>query len=164
MRLALQVAQEALQFGEVPVGAIIVVGNDIVAKARNEKETRCDATAHAELLALQAAVEKRMDWRLEQATMYCTLEPCAMCAGAMVNARLGQLVFGAFDLKAGAAGSVMDVVRFPALNHQVKVKAGVLEEECACLLKEFFTTLRGDTSGRDGRVGRRRSTRNRVGG
>lgn len=159
MRLALQLAREAMQAGEIPIGAVIVAGNNIIAQARNEKESCNDATAHAELLALQQAAFSQKNWRLSEATLYCTLEPCAMCAGAMVNARLGRLVYGARDSKAGAAGSILDVVRFPGLNHQVQVKAGVLEEDCARLLSEFFADLR-----RDGRVGRRRSTRNRVGG
>jgi tRNA(adenine34) deaminase len=159
MRLALELAQEAYQAGEIPVGAVVVADDRIVAQARNQKESRNDATAHAELIALKQAAQSLQRWRLSDATLYCTLEPCAMCAGAMVNARLGRLVYGARDSKAGAAGSILDVVRFPGLNHQVQVYAGVLEAECSRLLSEFFADLR-----RDGRVGRRRSTRNRVGG
>ena len=159
MRVALELAEEAYKVGEIPVGAVIVADDTIIARARNEKELRNDATAHAELTALQQAAQSLGRWRLSDATLYCTLEPCAMCAGAMVNARLGRLVYGAGDSKAGAAGSILDVVRFPGLNHQIQVYAGVLEADCARLLSEFFADLR-----RDGRVGRRRSTRNRVGG
>ncbi len=159
MRLALELAREAYEDGEIPIGAVVVVDDSIIAQTRNEKELRQDATSHAELLALQQAARSLQRWRLTDATLYCTLEPCAMCAGAMVNARLGRLVYGARDSKAGAAGSILDVVRFPGLNHHIQVFAGVLEADCARLLSEFFADLR-----RDGRAGRRRSTRNRVGG
>ncbi len=159
MRLALHLAEKASWQGEVPIGALIVQDDDIIAWAHNEKEINQDATSHAELLALQRAAHYLGRWRLTDATLYTTLEPCAMCAGAMINARLGRLVFGARDPKAGAAGSVLDVVRYQSLNHQVETCAGILKEECADLLSSFFSDLR-----RDGRVGRRRSTRNRVGG
>ena len=159
MRAALKLAYQAGQKGEIPVGAVVVVEDTIIARACNEKELRQDATAHAELLALQQAAEYIGGWRLSHATLYTTLEPCPMCAGAMVNARLGSLVYAVRDLKAGAAGTLLDIVRTPGLNHQVQVKEGVLQEEASQLLKEFFDNLR-----RDGRAGRRRSTRNRVGG
>jgi tRNA(adenine34) deaminase len=142
MKIALSLAQEARKNGEIPVGAIIVVNGEIVAKACNEKEMRGDATAHAEILALQRAAKQVGHWRLSDATMYVTLEPCSMCAGAMVQARLGNLVFGAYDLKAGAAGSVVDLLDHPAFNHRVIVKSGVLAEECGQILKEFFDTKR----------------------
>jgi tRNA(adenine34) deaminase len=159
MRLALALAQKACVAGEIPIGAVMVQDDEIISWASNEKEFREDATAHAEMLAMQRAARYLGRWRLSDITMYCTLEPCAMCAGAMVNARLGRLVFGARDPKAGAAGSIFDLVRFPGLNHQVEITTGVLERECADTLSSFFADLR-----RDGRVGRRRSTRNRVGG
>ncbi len=144
MQAALSLAREAGEQGEVPVGAIIVRDHEIIAQARNEKELRGDATAHAEILALQRAAEQLGRWRLSDATMYVTLEPCSMCAGAMIQARLGRLVFGAYDPKAGAAGSVLDILDHPGLNHQVKVKSGVLAEECSQVLKEFFNSIRKD--------------------
>lgn len=159
MRLALYLAKKAAQEGEIPVGALIVQDDDIIAWAHNEKELNQDATKHAELLALQRAAHYLGRWRLTDVTLYTTLEPCAMCAGAMVNTRLGRLVFGARDPKAGAAGSILDVVRYPSLNHQVEITEGILKEDSADILTAFFADLR-----RDGRVGRRRSTRNRVGG
>ena len=159
MRLALALAYQAGLKGEIPIGAVAVHQDEVISWAANEKEQRADATAHAEILALQRAAQVLGRWRLSDVTLYCTLEPCIMCAGAMVNARLGKLVYGARDLKAGAAGSIIDLVRYPGLNHQVAITEGVLRQECAELLSSFFTDLR-----RDGRVGRRRSTRNRVGG
>ena len=142
MKIALGLAQEAGENGEIPVGAIVVVNGEIVAKACNEKEIRGDATAHAEILALQRAAKKLDRWRLSDATMYVTLEPCSMCAGAMVQARLGNLVFGAYDPRTGAAGSVVDLLDHPAFNHRVIVKSGVLADECGQILKEFFDTKR----------------------
>jgi tRNA(adenine34) deaminase len=159
MRLALALAYQAGLKGEIPIGAVAVHQDEVISWAANEKEQRADATAHAEILALQRAAQVLGRWRLSDVTLYCTLEPCIMCAGAMVNARLGKLVYGDRDLKAGAAGSIIDLVRYPGLNHQVAITEGVLRQECAELLSSFFTDLR-----RDGRVGRRRSTRNRVGG
>lgn len=159
MRIALALAQKAAFDNEIPIGAVVVQNDEIISWASNEKEKRNDATAHAEMLALSRAALYLDRWRLSDCTLYCTLEPCAMCAGAMVNVRLGRLVYGAKDPKAGAAGSILDIVRFPGFNHQVEIEAGVLEEECAQVLSTFFKDLR-----RDGRVGRRRSTRNRVGG
>ncbi|MDD4402826.1 MAG: tRNA adenosine(34) deaminase TadA [Desulfitobacteriaceae bacterium] len=142
MKIALSLAQEAGEHGEIPVGAIVVVNGEIVAQGHNEKEMRGDATAHAEILALQRAAKKVGHWRLSDATMYVTLEPCSMCAGAMVQARLGNLVFGAYDPRAGAAGSVVDLLDHPAFNHRVIVKSGVLADECGQILKEFFDTRR----------------------
>ena len=159
MRLALQLAQEAYAEGEIPIGAVVVYEDEVIASARNEKEQRQDATAHAEILAMQRAAQHLNRWRLDGVTLYCTLEPCPMCAGAMINTRLKKLVYGCRDDKAGSAGSVIDLVRYPGLNHQVQVIEGVLREECAKLLTSFFADIR-----RDGRAGRRRSTRNRVGG
>ncbi len=142
MKIALSLAKEAGENGEIPVGAIVVVKGEIVAQGRNEKEMRGDATAHAEILVLQRAAKKVGHWRLSDATMYVTLEPCSMCAGAMVQARLGNLVFGAYDPRAGAAGSVVDLLDHPAFNHRVIVKSGVLAEESGQILKEFFDSKR----------------------
>ncbi|MGE5391387.1 MAG: tRNA adenosine(34) deaminase TadA [Deltaproteobacteria bacterium] len=142
MTEALHLAREAGARGEVPVGAVVVQNGEVIAAAANEKELRSDATAHAEMLALQRASERLGHWRLSEATLYVTLEPCPMCAGAMIQARLGRLVFGAVDPKAGAAGSVLDILDHPGLNHQVKVKSGVMADECGQLLTEFFSTKR----------------------
>ena len=144
MRLALGLAYQAYCNNEIPIGAVIVYDDQIIAWSHNQKEMRQDATAHAELLALQGAAKYLGQWRLKEATMYCTLEPCAMCAGAMVNSRLGRLVYAARDPKAGAAGSIMDLLRYSGLNHQVEVEYGVLEEESSQLLKQFFADLRRD--------------------
>jgi len=142
MQEALRLAREAGERGEVPVGAIVVLDGEVIASAANEKELRGDATAHAEMLALQRAATMLGHWRLSEATLYVTLEPCPMCAGAMIQARLGRLVFGAADPKAGAAGSVMDILDHPGLNHRVKVKSGVLAEECGQVLTDFFSAKR----------------------
>lgn len=144
MRLALNLAHQAYLRGEVPIGALIVHEDEIIAWAGNEKELRQDSTAHAELLALQRAAKYLGHWRLTGATMYCTLEPCAMCAGAMINSRLSRLVYASPDPKAGAAGSIIDLVRYPGLNHKIKVEYGLLEAECSQLLRRFFTELRRD--------------------
>ena len=144
MRLALNLAYQAYLRGEVPIGALIVYEDEVIAWAYNEKEMRQDSTAHAELLAIQRAAKYLGHWRLTGATMYCTLEPCAMCAGAMINSRLKRLVYASRDPKAGSAGSIIDLVRYPGLNHQVKVEYGVLEEECSQLLRMFFADLRRD--------------------
>ena len=144
MGLALKQAHEAALEQEIPVGAIIVKDGQVIASSGNQKERRNDATAHAEMLVLQQAAQKLGRWSLHDLTLYCTLEPCVMCAGAMVNARLGRLVFGAGDLKAGAAGSIMDITRCAGLNHQVQVEFGVLEKECAEILRQFFINLRKD--------------------
>ena len=144
MRIALGLAESALESNDVPVGAIVVLDNEIVARAFNEKERTGDPTAHAEMLALRRASQRIGTWRLSEATLYVTLEPCAMCAGAMLQARLGRLVFGAPDPKAGAAGSVLDILDVPWLNHQVTVKSGVLEAECSQLLSSFFNKIRRD--------------------
>ena len=142
MRLALVQAEKAFELGEVPIGAIIVKDGQIIAFAFNEKELRQDPTAHAEILVIQRAAEKLGSWRLADATLYVTLEPCPMCAGAIVQARLKQLVYGAADLKGGATGSVMNVLNTTLWNHKVDVVAGVLEEECSDILKSFFKRLR----------------------
>jgi tRNA(adenine34) deaminase len=142
MALAIERAREAEGHGDVPIGAVIARGEEILASAGNERELRSDPTAHAEILAIRAAAEELGGWRLPDTTLYVTLEPCAMCAGAIVLARVPTVVFGAPDPKAGAAGSVLDVLAEPALNHRPEVIAGVREGECAALLRDFFATRR----------------------
>jgi tRNA(adenine34) deaminase len=142
MRQALAAAREAARHGDVPVGALVVSGGDVLALTANRTLRDQDPTAHAELLALREAARVRRSWRLEDCTLYVTLEPCAMCAGAMVLARLRLLVFGAWDEKAGMAGSVGDIVRHPRLNHRPEVVAGVLAEECGAVLSDFFGGMR----------------------
>jgi tRNA(adenine34) deaminase len=139
MRLALGQARMAADHGDVPVGAVLVdPSGDIVAAAGNERELASDPTAHAELLVLRQAAQALRSWRLTDHTLVVTLEPCTMCAGALVLARVSRLVFGAYDPKAGAVASLWDVVRDPRLNHRVDVRGGVLEAECGALLREFF--------------------------
>jgi tRNA(adenine34) deaminase len=139
MLLALDQARLAARHGDVPVGAVVIdqAGNALAA-AGNEREIRQDPTAHAELLALREASRRLQSWRLTGLTLVVTLEPCTMCAGALVLARVARLVFGAFDPKAGAVSSLFDLVRDPRLNHRVEVRGGVLEAECSALLKDFF--------------------------
>lgn len=138
MRAALREARRALEDDEVPVGAIVVLGERVVGRAYNQRERLKDPTAHAEMIALTQAAAAAEDWRLEKATLYVTLEPCLMCAGALVQARIGRVVFGAPDPKAGACGSLYNVGVDPRLNHRFEVLGGVLEEECGALLHEFF--------------------------
>jgi tRNA(adenine34) deaminase len=142
MQLALAEARRAERHGDVPVGAVVVLDGKVVATACNEREFRHDPTAHAELLAMRAAAEKLGRWRLDDCTLYVTLEPCAMCAGAAVNARVGTLVFGAADLKAGAMGSLYNLAADPRLNHEPVVRHGVLAHESAQLLQAFFVQRR----------------------
>jgi tRNA(adenine34) deaminase len=142
MRLALEKARAALEHDDVPIGAVIVRGGEVVAAAGNERELRKDPTAHAEILALRAATEGTGSWRLDDATIYVTLEPCPMCAGALVLARLNRLVYGAADPRAGAALSLYNIVQDPRLNHTVDIATGVLGDECAQLLQGFFETKR----------------------
>jgi tRNA(adenine34) deaminase len=138
MRLALAEAAAALDHDDVPIGAVAVRGGDVLAAARNERELRRDPTAHAEVLVLRAAAEALGTWRLAGVTVYVTLEPCPMCAGALVLARVARLVYGPQDPRAGAAYSLYNVVQDPRLNHTVEVTTGVLEEECAAVLRAFF--------------------------
>lgn len=147
MGTALEEAALALVHDDVPVGAVVVVGGAIVARRHNEREARTDPTAHAEILAIADAAAVAGSWRLSDATLYVTLEPCPMCAGALVAARLGRLVFGAPDLKAGSCGSLYNICADPRLNHEVPITAGVRAEESAALLREFFAERRppGDT-------------------
>ncbi|ODA41541.1 tRNA adenosine(34) deaminase TadA [Desulfosporosinus sp. BG] len=142
MHLALVQAQMAFEQGEVPIGAIIVHDGQVIAAAHNEKEQRNDPTAHAEVLVIQRATEVLGSWRLSDAVLYVTLEPCPMCAGAILQSRLKQLVYGAMDLKGGATGSVMNVLDYKLWNHRVDIVAGVLEEECVDILRMFFRKLR----------------------
>ncbi len=143
MAAALDEARRAASTGEVPVGAVVLRDGVIVARAHNETVARRDPTAHAELLAVQRALHALETDRLTDCTVFVTLEPCAQCAGAIVLAKLGRLVFGAYDDKAGMCGSVGDVLRHPRLNHRVEVIGGVLAEECGALLQEFFRARRG---------------------
>lgn len=142
MEAALQEARLALGLGEVPVGAVVVSGGRTIALAHNRTVALRDPTAHAELLAIRAALELLQTDRLTDATLYVTLEPCAQCAGAIVLSKVGRLVFGAWDDKAGMAGSVADLLRHPRLNHRPEVLGGVLAEECGELLRRFFGGLR----------------------
>ncbi|HET6770711.1 MAG TPA: tRNA adenosine(34) deaminase TadA [Actinomycetota bacterium] len=142
MHLALAEAERCLDWGDVPIGAVLARGDELLARAGNERERRQDPTAHAEVLALRGGAEAIGTWRLDACTLYVTLEPCAMCAGALVLARAERLVYGASDPKAGFAGSLGDLVRDPRLNHQVEVVSGVLEEECGELLRRFFQERR----------------------
>ncbi len=142
MGLAIERARAAEEHGDVPIGAVVARGDEPLAAAGNERELRRDPTAHAEILAIRAAAEVLGGWRLPDTTLYVTLEPCAMCAGAIVLARIPAVVYGAPDPKAGAAGSVLDILAEPTLNHRPQVTGGVMEEECAALLREFFAGRR----------------------
>jgi tRNA(adenine34) deaminase len=142
MALALEEAHRAGTWGDVPIGAVVGRGEDVLARAANQRELLRDPTAHAEILALRQASRPSGSWRLSGCTLYVTLEPCAMCAGAAVLARVDRLVYGAPDPKAGFAGSLGDLVRDPRLNHRLEVTAGVLAEECRALLREFFARRR----------------------
>jgi tRNA(adenine34) deaminase len=142
MALAIERAREAERHGDVPIGAVIARDGEALSAAGNERELRTDPTAHAETLAIRAAAEALGGWRLPGTTLYVTLEPCAMCAGAIVLARIPTVVYGASDPKAGAAGSVLNVLAEPALNHRPAVVAGVREAECAALLTAFFAARR----------------------
>jgi len=142
MALALEHARGAETHGDVPIGAVIARDGEPLAAAGNERELRADPTAHAEILAIRAAAEALGGWRLPGTTLYVTLEPCTMCAGAIVLARIPEVVYGAVDPKAGAAGSVLNVLAEPALNHRPAVTAGVLEPDCAALLRNFFAARR----------------------
>jgi tRNA(adenine34) deaminase len=142
MRLAIAEAQRALEHDDVPIGAVVVHDGEVIAAARNERELRQDPTAHAEAIALRGAARALGSWRVLDSTLYVTLEPCAMCAGAIVLARVPRVVYGCTDPKAGAAGSVLDVLSEPRLNHRPRVTGGVLAGECAALLTEFFAARR----------------------
>jgi tRNA(adenine34) deaminase len=142
MRLALREATRALEHEDVPIGAVVVQGGEVIGAGHNERELRSDPTAHAEMIALREAARALGSWRVLDSVMYVTLEPCAMCAGAIVLARLPRVVFGAIDPKAGAAGSVFNVLEEPRLNHRPQVESGLLAEDCADLLRAFFAPRR----------------------
>jgi tRNA(adenine34) deaminase len=143
MRLALREAERALEYEDVPIGAVVERAGEVIAVGANERELLEDPTAHAEILALREAARAVGGWRVLDATLYVTLEPCAMCAGAIVLARVPRVVYGASDPKAGAAGSVLDVLGEPRLNHRPVLVGGLLEQECGELLSEFFASRRG---------------------
>ena len=144
MHLALDEALKALERSDVPIGAIAVRNGEIIGRGYNARERDQDPTAHAEMTAIREAARVIGHWRLEGVTLYCTLEPCAMCAGAMVLARLPRLVYATPDPKAGAAGSIMNILQHPQLNHQVEVSSGLMAEEAANYLRAFFAALRAD--------------------
>jgi tRNA(adenine34) deaminase len=142
MRLAIREAERALEHDDVPVGAVIVAGGEVIGAGHNERELRQDPSAHAEILALREAARHLGSWRVLDSVLYVTLEPCAMCAGAIVLGRVARVVYGAIDPKAGAAGSVMDVLGEPRFNHRPAVSGGLLADECGALLVDFFSTRR----------------------
>ena len=142
MRRALELARAAAAAGEVPVGAVLARDGEIVAEGFNRPISSCDPTAHAEMMALRGGGERLGNYRLPGTTLYVTLEPCAMCASAIVHARVQRLVFGAADPRAGAAGSVFNIVQHASLNHRVEVTSGVLAEQCGALLRGFFAARR----------------------
>ena len=143
MRLAVREAERALEHEDVPIGAVIVRDGEVIASAHNERELRQDPTAHAEILALREAARAVGSWRVLETVLYVSLEPCAMCAGAIVLSRLPRVVYGAADPKAGACGSVLDVLGESRLNHRPEVSGGLLAEDCGALLSAFFATRRG---------------------
>jgi tRNA(adenine34) deaminase len=142
IRAALAEARIAGEAGEVPVGAVVVAGGEVIAKGHNRSEIDNDPSAHAEIVALREAARKTDNYRLTNATLYVTLEPCAMCMGALVQARIERLVFGAYDPKAGAAGSAIDLSDSPSFNHRFEITGGVLANECGAVLKAFFESKR----------------------
>jgi tRNA(adenine34) deaminase len=142
MRAALAEAKAAAASGEIPVGAVVVTGGEIIARGHNRSETDNDPSAHAEIVVLREAARRAGNYRLTDATVYVTLEPCAMCMGALVQARIERLVFGAYDPKAGAAGSAVDLSESPSFNHRFEINGGVLAEECGAVLKAFFESKR----------------------
>ena len=144
MKIALSEAKTAAEIGEIPIGAVLVLDGEIIAKAHNMRETWQDATAHAETIVIREACKKLNRWRLTGATLYVTIEPCPMCAGAIVMSRISRLVYGSPDSKAGAAESLFNVVNNPALNHMVEVTSGVCSEECTQVMKDFFKKRRSD--------------------
>ena len=148
MKEALKEAEKAYSKDEAPIGAVIVRDGRIIARGHNERETKEDATLHAEITAIKKACRKLGNWRLNDCDMYVTLEPCTMCAGAIIQSRIGRLYIGTADPKAGAAGSVIDVFGVEKFNHRVEVVYGVLEDRCSVILKEFFRELRARNSGK----------------
>ena len=144
MKIALSEAHKAAEIGEIPIGAVLVLDGEVIAKAHNMRETWQDATAHAETIVIREACKILNRWRLTGATLYVTIEPCPMCAGAIVMSRISRLVYGSPDSKAGAAESLFNVVNNPALNHAVEVTAGVCGEECTQVMKDFFKKRRSE--------------------
>ena len=142
MKEALRQAKKAEKLGEVPIGCVIVKDGKIIARGYNRRNTDKNTLAHAELQAIRKASKAVGDWRLEDCTLYVTLEPCPMCAGAIVQARIPRVVIGSMNAKAGCAGSVLNILKEPGFNHQVKVETGILGEECSCLMTDFFKELR----------------------
>lgn len=142
MREALQEAKLAAEKGEVPIGAVVVAEGDIVGRGHDLRESLCDASAHAEILALREAAKLLGDWRLNHATLYVTIEPCAMCAGAIVQFRVRRLVYGAPNAKSGSIDTILDIVHQPKFNHRVEVISGIMEDECKEILQKFFRELR----------------------
>ena len=147
MREALRQAQKAYNAGEVPVGAVVARAGKIIARAYNQVESLTDATAHAEMLVLTQAEAAVGDWRLTDCDLYVTKEPCAMCAGALVNTRVRRVIFGCSDPTAGAAGSVMNLLQMSTLNHRCKIASGVLQNECSMILQDFFRKRRQEQAG-----------------
>lgn len=146
MRVALDEARTALNKGEIPVGAVVIINDEIVSRGYNIKESLNDPTAHAEIIAIKKASLRRMNWRLEGATLYVTKEPCLMCAGAILNSRIRRVVYGCKDVKGGAVESLYNLLSDSRLNHQVNVTSGILEEECRGILEGFFETIRHNSS------------------
>lgn len=142
MGLAMEEAQKAYDVGEIPIGAVLVMDNQVIARAHNMRESWHDATAHAEVIAIREACKTLHRWRLTGATLYVTIEPCPMCAGALVMSRIDRLVYGSPDYKAGAVESLFNVVQNPALNHRLEVTAGVRADECTAIMKDFFRQRR----------------------
>jgi len=142
MKIAIKEAEEAFEEGEVPVGAILVIDDEVIARGHNKVESLSDPTAHAEILVIKSACQKIKNWRLTNAVLYVTKEPCIMCAGAMINARLGRLVYGCDDPKGGAARSLYQLLSDDRLNHRAEVVSGILGDECSQILKRFFRGLR----------------------
>lgn len=142
MRAAIREAKKAYALGEVPIGCVLVADGKIIARGYNRRTTDHNTLSHAETNAIRKASKKTGDWRLEQCTLYVTLEPCQMCAGAIVQARIPKVVIGAMNPKAGCAGSLLNLLQFPAFNHQVEIETDVLQEECSALLTNFFAELR----------------------
>ena len=142
MKEALKQARKAYDIGEVPIGCVIVFEDKIISRAYNKRNNNKSTLAHAELIAIDKASKKMGDWRLEECTMYVTLEPCQMCAGAIVQSRMERVVIGAMNKKAGCAGSILNLLQVEEFNHQVEIITGILEEECSAILQDFFKNLR----------------------
>lgn len=142
MRAAIQQAKKAYKLGEVPIGCVIVYQDKIIGRGYNRRNTDKNTLAHAEISAIKKASKKMGDWRLEDCDLYVTLEPCQMCSGAIVQARIKKVVIGSMNPKAGCAGSILNILQMPEFNHQVEIERGVLEEECSNMLKDFFKELR----------------------